>query len=1290
MKVFISHTAELAKYPTGLSFVDAAKAGVLDAGMTPVEHDHFGPSPGRPDVECCAYVDACDVWVGLIGLRYGNSVPQARQKTSFVEFEYQRAIERGLPCIALLLDDDRPVEGLPPNSLFDATDPEAGRAQERFRRLLKHNHIVSPFVNPSEVRSDVAIKLLQLKAKEDKGTGRSLTNLRKSCSIPFLRNARIVGRDQALDRLDRHVSEQLNDDEHRAVGVVGLAGIGKTQLLVEYAYRSIDTFTDGIYWINAAEPLADGFARLGVALNPALGSHSLEQQILCATDFLSKNKHALVVIDNIEDPRSLLRPIPLNVVPTALGCPIVFSSRRSSDKHFVEINLPALDEESAVRLLTNNWKLELRPLRSDVRYKYALAICQMLGMLPLALEIASSHLNSVTANALDRYRDLLARRGALPTLDGKLSRLDDVDLATRHSTAMHATLSSQWELLSNEYSKVLMLTIAQFPEGITLSQTLVRAIAPQPAEDDEVFDECGAAFRDLASKSLLEILSGDTVRLHPLVNEFCRSQITKETANDIRSTCVLRAADFCSSGQKLLAALQTAGTAEFVTDLSNVILLTDSGREYEEDQIGNHTIYSTAHSYLSGLVRVIRQESGRLISRKDMRSIDMARQLLLRARFLRQHQLATSMLSMLEEEKQDHFDLPVALSTQSNRLLRTIAGDWRSVHSAVICDDGQSVVVGTGRVLRKISIYNGGTEIQYHGHSGDIRCVSYSAGDRWLASGSDDSTIRVWNSATGELYVVLVGHVGSVRAVSFLSESCMVSASHDGTLRIWNLDNANCESVLYDFAGGVEDLSVDHKSQLALAGSRDGYVRIWDLNRGLLVNTIKIHKEAIECIIWLDGQTFATASLDGTAAIWNAKDNLCLHRYVLEHRVTTIAFSQERGLLLLGSDTSLILEARNSGIPETEILDGHSDRITALSVAPNSRICVSGAMDGTIRVWSMEEQVGRATSDVTRRGKQAVVCLTDNAEMMVSASEDGTISGWSASGNIRWQESIASSRGRPTCIAADGLFAAVGLESGAISFRNAMTGELAGNGAVHTKAISQMVLAAGRGVVAADDGLVSIWNCRDAEVTHISSDRRREVRSLAVNGAGDLAVSGALDGSVWIHTLELYSESRPLGNHENAVTAVASSIDGQTLWSASRDATVRLWPRDGRPYVELRDLREDIVNCLVVSPDGRWVVAGSRAGRVIAWEDQHRGEVRFTTELPGAIVALAFAAPDIVVAVTRTGVCQVIDLLTFRIRAKGELGEAIETATFSKSGRLAVLGGVADGLVRISVSVAAM
>ena len=48
----------------------------------------------------------------------------------------------------------------------------------------------------------------------------------------------------------------------RPAGLTGMGGIGKTQLAVEYVHRHRDDYPDGIFWIDAAGPLAEGFARL--------------------------------------------------------------------------------------------------------------------------------------------------------------------------------------------------------------------------------------------------------------------------------------------------------------------------------------------------------------------------------------------------------------------------------------------------------------------------------------------------------------------------------------------------------------------------------------------------------------------------------------------------------------------------------------------------------------------------------------------------------------------------------------------------------------------------------------------------------------------------------------------------------------------------------------------------------------------------------------------------------------------------------------------------------------------
>ena len=85
--------------------------------------------------------------------------------------------------------------------------------------------------------------------------------------VPFPRNLDFVGRDGDLARLHACLSGP-GPVGIRPAGLTGMGGIGKTQLAVEYVYRYRESYPDGIFWIDAAGSLAEGFARL--ATDPRL------------------------------------------------------------------------------------------------------------------------------------------------------------------------------------------------------------------------------------------------------------------------------------------------------------------------------------------------------------------------------------------------------------------------------------------------------------------------------------------------------------------------------------------------------------------------------------------------------------------------------------------------------------------------------------------------------------------------------------------------------------------------------------------------------------------------------------------------------------------------------------------------------------------------------------------------------------------------------------------------------------------------------------------------------------
>jgi WD40 repeat protein len=77
------------------------------------------------------------------------------------------------------------------------------------------------------------------------------------------------------------------------------------------------------------------------------------------------------------------------------------------------------------------------------------------------------------------------------------------------------------------------------------------------------------------------------------------------------------------------------------------------------------------------------------------------------------------------------------------------------------------------------------------GHDGHIFSVALSHDGFWIASGSEDKTVRVWNASTGvETLQALRGHDDWVRSVAFSHDgSRIISASNDKTIRVWDASN---------------------------------------------------------------------------------------------------------------------------------------------------------------------------------------------------------------------------------------------------------------------------------------------------------------------------------------------------------------------------------------------------------------------------------------------------------------------------------------------------------------------
>ena len=156
--MFLSHTAELREFPAGRSFVAAAEAAVSRAGDAVTDMAYFAARDDKPAAYIREKVLACDVYVGLIGLRYGSPV-RDHPEVSYSELEFETATQAGLPRLVFILDEDAALP-IPAAKLWDS-DFQLQSRQRAFRDRLRDAGITVGKVASPEQLELVLLQALQ-------------------------------------------------------------------------------------------------------------------------------------------------------------------------------------------------------------------------------------------------------------------------------------------------------------------------------------------------------------------------------------------------------------------------------------------------------------------------------------------------------------------------------------------------------------------------------------------------------------------------------------------------------------------------------------------------------------------------------------------------------------------------------------------------------------------------------------------------------------------------------------------------------------------------------------------------------------------------------------------------------------------------------------------------------------------------------------------------------------------------------------------------------------------------
>ncbi len=166
----------------------------------------------------------------------------------------------------------------------------------------------------------------------------------------------------------------------------------------------------------------------------------------------------------------------------------------------------------------------------------------------------------------------------------------------------------------------------------------------------------------------------------------------------------------------------------------------------------------------------------------------------------------------------------------TGQIVKAFNEQSNSVHLFCFSPDGKCLATSdkSNRDINIISVTTGKILKTFNGHSRSVESVCFSQNGKYIASGSSDSTIKIWNVESGEIVKTLFGHDNSVRSVCFSPDGkLLASGSFDQTVKVWNSVNGDCIKTFGRHTNYV--LSVCFSPDGKYIVSAGGEIKFWEI-----------------------------------------------------------------------------------------------------------------------------------------------------------------------------------------------------------------------------------------------------------------------------------------------------------------------------------------------------------------------------------------------------------------------------------------------------------------------------
>lgn len=198
-------------------------------------------------------------------------------------------------------------------------------------------------------------------------------------------------------------------------------------------------------------------------------------------------------------------------------------------------------------------------------------------------------------------------------------------------------------------------------------------------------------------------------------------------------------------------------------------------------------------------------------------------------------------------------------------------------------------------------------------HRDRILAIAVSTDGKWLATGSKDKTVKLFETRNYTEVMTFKGHLDDVTSLAFSPDSkFLISGSSDSHIILWDLTRNVDLKTFFGHSESVNAVAFSPDGQLIASGSADNFILIWDLRYPEKPKyKMEAHQNGVKCIAFTpDGKFLASGGAEGRFKIWHfiQEKQVPMHMTTgVSHKgsVNFLAFDPERKLITCSTDKTM-------------------------------------------------------------------------------------------------------------------------------------------------------------------------------------------------------------------------------------------------------------------------------------------------------------------------------------------------------------------------------------------------